>query len=321
MNRLVLDVETTIKNKGNPHTQSNTLVRVGILVAEGAHTLDPYEDRSLIQNYLDNATVIMGFNLKFDLSWLRRYDYRFDHCRIFDCQLAEFILGGQSEPYPSLNKTAERYGLGTKLDIVKEQYWDKGIDTTEIPIDILDEYLVQDLVLTEKVYETQLPLLEQGGFQTLFSLQCQDLMVLADMEYNGMILDIDKSSELAEMEEQKIKDIEVELQKTIPDIPINWSSRDHLSAYLYGGVIKYEDRICVGEYKTGVKAGQPRYKILKYEYTLDKQVEPLKGSELKKEGFYATDDPTLQSLKANKEVRRRIDLLLQRAMSSNLGLS
>jgi DNA polymerase I-like protein with 3'-5' exonuclease and polymerase domains len=114
--------------------------------------LNPNEDRATIQSYLDGADTLIGFNIKFDLHWLRRYGFDYSHCRIFDCQLAEFILGGQSEPYPSLNKTAERYGLGTKVDVVKTEYWDKGIDTTEIPIEILDEYLTMDLVLTNGVF-------------------------------------------------------------------------------------------------------------------------------------------------------------------------
>ena len=71
----------------------------------------------------------MVFNGKFDLAWLRRYNIDFSSCRIWDCQLVHFILTGQKESYPSLNEVAEYYGLGTKLDQVKEEYWNNGIDT------------------------------------------------------------------------------------------------------------------------------------------------------------------------------------------------
>jgi DNA polymerase I-like protein with 3'-5' exonuclease and polymerase domains len=74
----------------------------------------------------------------------------------------------------------------------------------------------------------------------------------------------------------------------------------------------------VGVYKTGAKIGQPRYKIIEWKHDLDRLVEPPRGSELKKEGYYATDEPTLRSIKCNREARRRLDLLLERAESSKL---
>ena len=210
---LVLDVETTITNKGNAYTESNRLIRIGVLRDEFSYEcLDPDDDKEKVQYYLDNCSVIVGFNLKFDLAWLRRWGYSYDSCRVWDCQLAEFLLGGQTKTYPSLNGTAEQYNLGSKLDIVAEEYWKKGIDTDQIPLDILDEYLIQDLVLTYKVYKIQEQLIRDQGLWNLFSLQCQDLLVLLDMEYNGMLLDVDKSEELAKAEETKIVEYEKELQ-------------------------------------------------------------------------------------------------------------
>ena len=47
-------------------------------------------------------------------------------------------------------------------------------------------------------------------------------------------------------------------------------------------------------------------------------VVPPKGSELEKEGYYATDDPTLRGIKANKTITQRIRTLLDRAQSNKL---
>lgn len=93
----------------------------------------------------------------------------------------------------------------------------------------------------------------------------------------------------------------------------NWNSGDHLSAFLYGGNIVVESRIPIGTYKTGVKTGQPRYKVVEHKYELPAQFVPLKNSELKKEGYYATDDKTLQQLKGTKSAKERLGLLDQRA--------
>src|SRR5690606_27629138 len=82
---------------------------------------------------IEDATLLIGFNIKFDLHWLRRYGIRpNDKVRIWDCQLAEFIITGQQGAYPSLDGCCEKYGLGQKDDRISE-YWKLGVDTTDIP--------------------------------------------------------------------------------------------------------------------------------------------------------------------------------------------
>ena len=146
MSYLVLDVETTISNKGNPFDKSNKLCMVGIMAAEELaifdieYSVDPYkESLDRIQLAVDKCDVLVGFNIKFDLHWLARYGITFANKRIWDCQLTEFILRSQTQSYPSLNGVAEYYDLGSKLDEVKENYWKNGIDTNKVPKDILSE--------------------------------------------------------------------------------------------------------------------------------------------------------------------------------------
>ena len=84
MSYLILDVETTISNKGNPFDQSNKLMMVGLLDDEGAgvydidYSVDPYKELlNNIQLAVDAADVLVGFNIKFDLHWLKRYGINF----------------------------------------------------------------------------------------------------------------------------------------------------------------------------------------------------------------------------------------------------
>jgi DNA polymerase-1 len=276
-------------------------------------------DKQEIQSRIDNTQLLVGFNIKFDLHWIRNYEIDFSRCAVWDCQLAAFLLSGQSVPYPSLDGVSSFYGLGSKLDVVSTEYWDKGIDTTEIPEEVLLDYLKQDLLLTERVYHHQLKLFEsEPQLYKLFKLQCQDLLVLQDMEWNGMDFDVERAEELAKKETERIHEIEVELQEGYEDIPINFQSRDHLSAYLYGGSISNDVRMPIGVYKTGAKTGLPRYKIVEYKYELPQLIKPPKGSELKKDGFFATDEGTLRSISCNRQARRRLDLILERSQSSKL---
>ena len=156
MSYLVLDVETTISNKGNPFDKSNKLCMVGLLTPEEyvvydiEYSVDPYkESLERIQLAVDKCDVLVGFNIKFDLHWLRRYGIDFTGKRIWDCQIVEYVLSNQELAYPSLNGTAEYYDLGSKLDEVKENYWKNGIDTDKVPQRNTADYLKRDVELTE----------------------------------------------------------------------------------------------------------------------------------------------------------------------------
>lgn len=312
MTYLVLDVETTTFQKGNPFSRCNKLVVVGIGNYLGM-------DKEVIQKELDSTKLLVGFNIKFDLHWLRNYELDFSSVNVWDCQLAAFLLSGQSTPCPSLNDVSELYNLGSKLDVVSAEYWGKGIDTDQIPQEVLYEYLQQDLLLTERVYNHQRKLFEsEPQLYKLFRLQCQDLLVLQEMEYNGMLFDVVSADKQAVIEEQRQLEIEKELKEGYEDIPINFQSRDHLSCYLYGGTIVDEARMPVGIYKTGAKVGLPRYKIVEYKYELPQLIKPPKGSELKKKGYYATDEGTLRSITTSKQARHKLDLILERSKSSKL---
>ena len=312
MNHKVLDVETTIFQKGNPFSIQNKLVLVGIGDYMGM-------EKEKIQEEINNTKLLVGFNIKFDLHWIKNYEINFSNCLVWDCQLAFFLLSGQSSALPSLDTVCSVYGLGTKLDRVKLEYWEKGIDTDAIPGDVLREYLQQDLLLTEHVYLKQRELfLKEPQLYKLFRLQCADLLVLQEMEHNGMGFNSKAAADLALGEERKLSEVELKLQEGYENIPINWQSRDHLSAYLYGGSIIYKERQPIGFYKTGNKIGEIRYKVLERKFDLPRLYTPPEGSQLKKEGFYSTDEDTLKSIRCSRQQRKRLELILEGAQSSKL---
>jgi DNA polymerase I-like protein with 3'-5' exonuclease and polymerase domains len=317
MRTLTLDVETTISNKGNPFDRTNKLCYVG--TTHGLFDIEysdaPYRNKlDEIQNQIETAETLIGFNIKFDLHWLKRYQINFENKRIWDCQLVHFILTGQQDSYPSLNSVAEYYGLESKLDVVSETYWKNKIDTPDIPREILEEYLAQDIKLTEQIYHKQIEQLNNNPhLKRLISLHNQDLLVLQEMEYNGLLYDVQKSIEEGDKLENEINTIDEWLYAYHNCPEFNPNSTDHLSAFLYGGVIILERRVVVGTFKTGSKAGQPKERWEKYPVTFKRLVNPLKGSELQKEGLYSTDENTLRSLKGSKQAKEIIETLLFRS--------
>lgn len=322
MRSLILDVETTISNKGNPFDETNKLCYVGLLGSTPRTISIEYGDEPYrhkldeIQKDIDESEILVGFNIKFDLHWLRKYGINFVGKRIWDCQLVHFILTGQQYPYPSLNSVSAYYDLGSKLDVVATEYWGNKIDTPNIPQDILEEYLVGDLQLTQKVYEKQMEEFASSAktMQRLISLHNQDLLILQEMEYNGLLFDEKQSNVLAEELQEQIKKIDDILFEYHSLVDFNPNSTEHLSAFLYGGSIKVKRRETIGLFKTGTRKGQAKERWVLHEITFDKLVNPLKGSELEKEGFFSTDEQTLKSLKGNKKAKEVIELLLNRAV-------
>lgn len=322
MSYLVLDVETTISNKGNPFDKSNKLCMVGMLAAEEMaifdieYSVDPYkESLDRIQLAVDKCDVLVGFNIKFDLHWLRRYGINFTGKRIWDCQLVEYVLSNQENSYPSLNATAEYYDLGSKLDEVKENYWKNGIDTDKVPKDILSDYLKQDVELTEKVMYKQMERLNQlPHLKRLVSLHNQDLLVLEDMEYNGMTYDYDKSKILGDELELQIDKLNNRLANYHSYDNFNPNSGEHLSAFLYGGNIKERFQRPIGHFKTGSRTGEVKYRWEERDKEFTRRINPLPNTELKKEGFFSTNEETLRKLKPKtNEGKDILDIILARA--------
>lgn len=313
-NPVVLDVETTTSNKGNPFDETNKLVLIQLKDKQNAYH---YCSNSFANNspILARTSCLIGSNLKFDLHWMRRELNYIPNCPVWCLQLAEFILSNQTWKYPDLDTMGIKYNLGEKIHTIKEKYWDQGIDTDKIPIEELIEYGIQDVELSYAVFLEQVKRFsttDQHLFP-LFRLQCNDLLVLQEMEWNGLIYDEESSLEKSKEIEFEIEKVERKLD-TLLDYPeINYNSNDDLSLILYGGIKKSKTRVPTGFYKTGLKAGQVKYRLLDTTKMFPRLVTPIKGSELLKEGFYSTDEPTLRTLVPNAHTKKIITLLLERA--------
>lgn len=298
---LVLDTENTTWNTGNPFDQRNFNVCTAYADRTGSGCLYSGDGDYLetIRRRLGEASKLVGFNLKYDLHWLRKLGIDFSGIRLYCCQVAEFILNRQSNPYPSLDESVGKYNLGSKLKVV-ESYWDRGINTHEIPREVLTPYATQDAELTYKLYEKQQSLI-QPHQRALITLAMEDLRVLQEMEWNGLHFDKEESL-------RKSREVEASILHTQSSLGLyhnvpcfNWASNDHLSALLYGGTIVEERRIPVGFYKTGEKTGQPRFKIEEVVHHLPRMYNPIKGSELKKEGKWSVEEDYLLKLKGKNK--------------------
>lgn len=295
MNVLTSDWEVTTSNKGNPFDLTNKAVCLGFKLKDEPSVCE-FDLDAIPANFLTD-TLCVFFNAKFDLHWYRRLGFELP-TNVWCCQLAEFILERQSNAYPSLEKTAIKYELGNKIDVIKTDYWDKGIDTDAIPVDVLSDYCKQDVDLTYAIYlKQQEQFIQKPGLYRLFKLACKDLLILEEMEYNGLKFD----PQLCQSRiEQCDKEMQVHLDclnAVYPGVPINFNSSQQLSAFLYGGTIVEAGKAPDGFFKSGVKKGQIKYKNIEIEHPLPRMVEPLPKTKMAKENIFATNEPTLKKLK------------------------
>lgn len=320
MKTLVFDVEATTHAKGNPYSKYNSPVLLGFKSSVYGH-ISMYRDFDFpyIESLFKEHDFIIAFNLKYDFAWLRVLGFTdelwFDK-RLWDTQLYYFLEKDQTVPFPSLDLMSEEYGFGKKFDYIKENYWNKGIDTLEIPKDELIEYNKQDLNLTEQAFYKQYK--ERLGCSKkfkLFRIHQEDQKTLIDMEYNGLHLDVDLCYQRSKELEQDITSAADRIKKILPylnDVPINLNSPPQKSALLFGGEIKDTVPLLIGEYKTGVRKGQPKYKNTEFIHQLPRLVNPLSRESPSEKGVYSTDAKILKSLKAKGVGKKVIDILLER---------
>jgi hypothetical protein len=351
---LFLDGETSIYNKGNPFDPRNFLVSY-VTIFHNKCSFNYYTDagfKQCIKHQLSSCDVICGFNIKFDIHWFRNLGIVVPaHVKIWDLQLAEFILSGQSLPYDSLDAACGRYGLPRKPDVVKS-YWDRGISTEHIPIPILQEYNIHDVESNVALYHFQQALLDDKQ-KALVLLEGDDLRTLQAAEYAGIKLNADGARELVVEQSNKLSELKQSLSKYLPDgIPssgdrdgsrslFNWGSGDHLSAFLYGGDITFDYAISSeAVYQSGAKKGQAytRNQWQNVVVRFPQRFKPLEGTAVAKSinpetdkpytdrtVFYQTDAPTLQQLKAkdkeSKEILTTLHTLAKEEQIGNMAQS
>ena len=172
MNILTLDVETTHKDKAGGGTTAlpyfkNRLVSVGwkwLLNEEVNYEFYYHKDKEnwyesttteKIQNDLDKADVLVGQNIKFDITWLRTCGFVYEG-EIYDTMVAEYIRAKGRRWSLALDALAKRYNVTQKETDLVTPYLKEGKTFYDIPAEIVEEYGKADVVATEQVAVKQL---------------------------------------------------------------------------------------------------------------------------------------------------------------------
>ena len=172
LNVLTLDVETTHKDKLGGGTTAlphfgNRLVSVGwkwLLNQDVNYEFFYHKDSDYnydanvaqkIQDDLDEADVLVGQNIKFDITWLRACGFKYDG-HLYDTMVAEYLRAKARKWSLSLESLAKRYNVKQKeVDLIEPYLKDKKT-FYDIPAEIVEEYGKADVIATEQVAVKQL---------------------------------------------------------------------------------------------------------------------------------------------------------------------
>lgn len=266
---------------------------------------------SRFQTAINESDIIVGHNLKHDMKvCIHCGDINFEGKKLWDTQVAEYLLSGQdSERQFNLDSIAEHRKIGRKISLIKE-YWDAGIHTEDVPYEILDEYVAQDVELTKQIFEQQYEETADAKIRKVIELQNEFLFCLVDMEMHGLKIDKERGLELYLQSKEKVIAIEERLKQIFGDDRLNLQSNDHLSACLYGGKCKVSKK----EWVTKSLKSKPEtryYEQLTYEEVEFPQIfKPLPRTELKKKGYWRTDKTTISMLKGKSAKAKEVKDLL-----------
>ena len=264
-----------------------------------------------LQTKVDQADVVIGHNLKHDIN-IARYlgGINFDGKILWDTMVTDYLIHGQDTKIDyNLDAVAERRGIKGKIDKVKE-YWNVGVHTKDIPWDELELYVRQDVQSTYEIYLSQVEEVKGDKIGKVIAIQNEFILSLSDMEVNGLKIDREKGVKLYEETKRNINQLEKQVLDLINNNCINLKSNDHLSAVMYGGVAIFEEKRWVVETLKSKPESKYREKTFKKEVIFPRLFEPIKGSELKKKGYYSTNKEIIEQLKCKGSTQRKLKTLL-----------
>ena len=285
---VTIDLETSVKNTGqwaignhkaSPFHPDNNIVLFGMCGPEPGDvwvTDNPAVDLTI--NHTTNYTVV-GQNLKFDMLYLLQkfpalgWAYM-KTAKLWDTMIVEYLLTAQEDSMISLDRLAVKYGLPLKPGNIKD-YWDQGIDTEDIPVEELTEYLKHDVEVTHEVALAQYEEAKEQNMLPLITSQMEALRAVILMENNGLYLNGVKLMEGYKEAERDVKELHMHLQDevrnntaaSIASSHINFNSPSQILTLYNGGSFEWSEKVIrIGPdsqpllYKSGNRVGEPRMK-------------------------------------------------------------
>lgn len=255
---------------------------------------------------LNDVSVIIGHNLKFDLLWFwgnrQLQDWLKNGGKVWDTQTVQYLLDAQRRLPRSLDDLSKRYG-GTLKDSAMKQHYKDGGQSKDVPLEILIDYNKEDIYNTNLILQNQLKQAKENNMMGIIEVYMEHYLAVIEMEYNGFHINkkqLESQLEVLRVNSNQLEFDIIEYARMAGYNNFNPLSLDELSLFLFGGISKVkkkmpqfnEDGSPIIVKKTGLQ--KEKFEILLIESV--GQLEPTKFKELSKnkKGYYFLKDEDLK---------------------------
>lgn len=326
---IAVDIECTLNGNedvglAHPMHPDNRAVLFGAAVEHATVVEDNLASFMIaIKDYLFGSHTLCGCNFSFDLLYLYKdpeTKHHLQKLKIWDIQLAEYILTGQRTKFASLDELCIKYGLPVKDSSIKA-YFAAGIGSDKIPRSELEPYLKGDVNSTLHIARVQYQEAVKANQLALIESQMEALHATTEMQFNGLCIDKPTLDSYTVEVVNEYVDIKLNLEEVISGRVDDINSPKQWSQLFFGGKKKIQVKEEVGVYKNGKTKFKLMDKVLVIKPILDYVPDPDKISD--KTGQVSVDESVLTDMlkhTTNKDVISIIKALLRyRDLSKQLS--
>lgn len=258
MNLTFLDFETTFqidekKNKNpSPYLAKNYLVSYGLAqnnndvlykcVQHNTQETDT-DHYTLLQETLDNTDILVAFNAKFELAWLRACGFTYNG-QIRDPMLMAYVLSRGQKWQLSLDALCNRYNTKhRKLGNLVDEYLKKGIGFEEIPWVTVQEYGINDILSMRDLYHILLAEIDKAPhLWPTIDLTHEFCQCLTEVEEAGVKINITELDAIENNFKLEVQELKKEINRIVSEVmgdtKINLESPEQLSWLIYSRQVK-----------------------------------------------------------------------------------
>lgn len=180
----------------------------------------------------DENIAKIGQNIKFDILMLRWYDINVKG-KLWDTMLMHYLI--EPDHKHNMDYLSETYLNYSPIPIssILGKGRKKKLTMRDVPLEKLTEYAAEDADVTWQLRQKLDPLLT-GDLRKLYEAMEEPLIyVLADMEFNGICLDVDFMKELSEKLEEDVEKLRTQILTTAETPQVNLDSPRQVGEMLF----------------------------------------------------------------------------------------
>jgi len=230
---IVIDVETTNLDKGDPTNPNNKLLKVQYkLPGHDTVVMDwgVFDVPASFLAGLENAPFLVGHNIKFDLGWLAKAGLDLSKVVVWDTMLGEYMIAGNVRVPLSMDATLDRYGFALKDNFISTSI-KAGICPSVLPDSLLTKYAYNDVEKLVPLFIKQRGEIYAEGLENVLYTACLFTPVLTDIELSGMQLDCERVNAVADQVREQYDEALAALSELAPDT--NFNSPIQMANLLY----------------------------------------------------------------------------------------